>query len=129
TELIDKAASLVADDKPGPRPAPLSERIVEARAAATVTVLKNFHLKVGEAIDRVTKVTGLEADRLRYFRDEIHRGRADETVRKIYNAHVKDLSRIADWTEMSDEERVAYALEVCEKYYSPGRPFRRHFDL
>ena len=70
TELMNKAAALVADDRPGPRPAPLSEKIVEARAAATVTVLKNCRWKVSEAIERVAKVTGLEADRLRYFRDE-----------------------------------------------------------
>ena len=122
---MSKAAALVADDRPGPRPAPLSEKIVEARAAATVTVLKNCRWKVSEAIERVAKVTGLEADRLRYFRDEIHRGRTDELVRKIYDAHVKDFSR----AEMPDEDRAAYALDVCAKYYAPGRPFRRHFGF
>ena len=128
TELINRADALATEYKPGPRPAPLSERIVDARAAGTVTVLKACGWKVGEAIKKVADVTGLDADRLRYFRDEIHRGRADESVRKIYDAHVADFSRIPR-EQMTREEIASYALDVCARYYAPGRPFRHRFDL
>ena len=127
TDLINRADALTTEYKPGPRPAPLSERIVGARAAGTVTVLKACGWKVGEAIKKVAGVTGLDADWLRYFRDEIHRGRADESVRKIYDAHVADFLR--DQTQMTPEEIASYVLDVCAKYYAPGRPFRRRFDL
>jgi hypothetical protein len=133
TELIDRADALTTEYKPGPRPAPLSERIVGARAAGTVTVLKVCGWKVGEAIKKVAGVTGLDADWLRYFRDEIHRGRAEESVRKIYDTHVADflrdqtqMPREAQWTR---EELASYVLDVCAKYYATGRPFRRRFDL
>jgi predicted ThiF/HesA family dinucleotide-utilizing enzyme len=123
---MNQLAAVTSEEKPGPRPAPLSERIVEARAAGTVTVLKACRWTVGEAIKKVADVTGLDADRLRYFRDEIHRGRADDLVRRVYDAHVRDFARI---TEMTREEIASYVLDVCAKYYSPGRPFRHRFDL
>jgi hypothetical protein len=127
TDLMNQAAALTSHEKPGPRPAPLSEKIVGARAAGTVTVLKRCcGWKVGEAIKKVSEVTGIETEWLRYFRDEIHRGRADEGVRKIYDTHVKDFSRI---TEMTRDDVASYVLDVCAKYYAPGRPFRRLFDL
>jgi hypothetical protein len=126
TRLMNEADAVISEDRPGPRPAPLSERIVEARAAGTVTVLKNCGWRVGDAIKKVADVTDLEAKRLRYFRDEIHRGRVDASVCKIYEAHVADFGRIK---EMSREEVASYVLDICAKYYAPGRPFRRHFDL
>ena len=112
TDLINRADALTTEYKPGPRPAPSSERIVGARASGTVTVLKACGWKVGEAIKKVAAATGLDADWLRYFRDEIHRGRADESVRKIYDAHVADFLR--DQTQMTPEEIASYVLDVCE---------------
>ena len=70
TRLMDEAAASLAEDRPGPAPAPLSEQIVEARAAGTVTVLKRCGWKVGDAVKKVAHLTGLDAGRLRYLRDE-----------------------------------------------------------
>jgi hypothetical protein len=126
TRLMNEADAHTFEQRHGPRPAPLSERIVEGRAAATVTVLKGCGWRVGDAIKKVAEVTGLDENRLRYFRDEIHRGRANELVRKVYETHVKDFSRLE---QMSRDEVASYVLDVCAKYYAPGRPFRRHFDL
>jgi hypothetical protein len=69
TRLMDEAAVALGEDRPGPAPAPLSEQIVEARAAGTVTVLKRCGWKVGEAVKKVAKLTGLDSRRLRYLRE------------------------------------------------------------
>lgn len=124
TELMNRADALTTEYKPGPRPAPLSERIVVARTAATVTVLKNCGWNVGEALKKVAAATGLDAERLRYFRDEIHRGRAADDVRKIYEVHVAEFGRIKGMTR---EDVASYALYVCTRFYAPGRPFSRRF--
>ena len=125
TILMNQAAAITADEKPGPHPAPLAMRMVEAYSAATVTVLKNNGWKVGDAINEVAKRTGIDADRLRYFRDEIHRGRADELVRKIYNSHVKRDEEMSG--HFTRDERIDYALHVTE-FFTLGRPFKFDFS-
>jgi hypothetical protein len=125
TELMNQAAAITADEKPGTRPAPLDRRMVEAHSAATVTVLKNCGWKVQDAITEIAKRTGLDLERLRYFRDEIHRGRADELVRKIYDKDVeRDKKSSAHFTR---EQRVDFALH-CTQFFTVGRPFRFDFS-
>ena len=125
TDLTNKAAAMTADNKPGPHPAPLDRRMVEAHSAATVTVLKNSGWKVGDAIAKVAEATGLDPERLKYFRDEIHRGRADETVRKIYDRHVKRDEKSSGY--MTREQRVEHELH-CTQFFCVGRPFKFDFS-
>ena len=125
TDLMNEAAAMTSDDKPGPHPAPLDRRIVEAHSAATVTVLKNCGWKVGDAITEVAKRTGLDPERLRYFRDEIHRGRADELARKVYDGDVKRDKNSSP--HLTREQRVDFALH-CTQFFTVGRPFKFDFS-
>ena len=124
TDLMNQFAAMTKDDKPGPHPAPLDRRMVEAHSAATVTVLKNCGWKVGDAIAKVAQATGLDQERLRYVRDEIHRGRADELVRKIYDKHVERDGNSSE--HMTREERVEHALH-CTQFFTVGHPFKFEF--
>ena len=125
TNLMNEAAAITSDDKPGPHPAPLDRRMMEAHSAATVTVLKSCGWKVGDAITAVAKRTGLDPERLRYFRDEIHRGRADELVRKVYDKDVERDEKSSP--HFTREQRVDFALH-CTQFFTVGRPFKFDFS-
>jgi hypothetical protein len=125
TDLMNHAEAITSEDRPGPRPASADKRMVEAHSAATVTVLKNCGWKVGDAVTEVAKRTGLDPERLKYFRDEIHRGRADELVRRIYDKQVERDEKSAP--HLTREQRVDFALH-CTQFFTVGRPFKFQFS-
>ncbi|ODS02086.1 hypothetical protein AUC71_02440 [Methyloceanibacter marginalis] len=83
--------------KPGPKPKSFNHLCGLSGAAAVVSVMKErCGCRVGDAVAKVAKATGIPGEEIRKFRDAIHRGTTDDLSNSLYRITLDEFKDASD---------------------------------
>ena len=84
---------------------PMTETLVLATAAATVTALSDRGAKVKDAMRRVAAAARIDHEKLRHYRDNINRALVSDLALGCYNSYLTELRGLPD--EQFETEAMA----------------------